>query len=231
MIPQFANPSQYRIYFSLSIIVTALGSILYYLDADPFIRFLGNLNPLLAIIISIFTGLFLLKYLINKANFSIYKRSNTKNSLILIGLAFLFGIEIIVADIWFIEYPADINIPFPKSLLFYPTIGFIVEVFFHLLPLSIIIFILSQFSNLSLIKVIWISLISVSILEPIYQMWFVSQNSLLIVIYTGIHVFLFSLTQLLIFKRFDFISMYLFRLVFYSIWHIFWGYHRVDILF
>jgi len=231
MTPQFAKRSHYQIYFSLSIIVTLLGSFLYYIDSTPFIRFLGNLNPLIALIISIITGLLLLKYLMFKTNFAIYRRNNLKNYLILIGIAFLFGIEVIVADIWFVEYPSDINVPLPKSLLFYPTIGYVVEVFFHLLPLSIIIFILSKFRNLSMSKIIWISIISVSILEPFYQIWFTSQNSLITTIYTGIHVFLFSLTQLLIFKHFDFISMFLFRIVFYSIWHIFWGHLRLELLF
>lgn len=92
-------------------------------------------------------------------------------------------------------YQADINILFPKSLLFYPIIGYIAEVFFHLLLISIIIIFLSSFCKLSINKTVWISVITVSILEPLYQIWFINQNSSFTTIYTGIHVFLFSLTE------------------------------------
>ena len=37
--------------------------------------------------------------------------------------------------------------------------------------------------------------------------------------------------ELLIFKRYDFIAMYAFRLVYYLIWHIVWGYARLRSLF
>ena len=154
-----------------------------------------------------------------------------KHYYILIGVGFLFGIEVIIADIWFADYPVNMNISFPYSILFYPVIGFIVEVFFHLLPLSILIYLLLKFSRLNLDQVIWISIIAVSALEPIYQVWFANDNSLVTGIYTGIHVFLFSLTQLFIFKEFDFISMFLFRILFYMIWHITWGHIRLDVLF
>ncbi len=229
--PHFARRPQYLIYLTISLVVALMGAFLYYNDASTFSRFLGDFNPLIVIAISIVAGILLLYYLSKKTDFAIHKSNNFRNYLILIGVAFLFGIEVIVADIWFARYPADINIVLPQSLLFYPTIGFIVEVFFHLLPLSLGVFVLSRFASLSRNKVVWISIIFVSILEPIYQMWFASQGSLTTTVYTGVHVFLFSLAQLLIFKRFGFVSMYLFRLVFYAIWHIAWGAIRLNLFF
>ncbi len=223
--------SQYLIYFYLSLIIVLLGFFLYYSNASIYNRFLGSFDPLLTIIVSVIIGIVLLYYLKENGYFVIYKSSNVKRYLGLSTIAFLFGLEVIVADICFAKYPADINVPLPKSLLFYPTIGFIVEIFFHLLPLSIGVFILSLFLKSSKSKLVWISIIFVSIIEPIYQMYFAGQDSLIIIIYTGVHVFLFSLTQLYIFKRFDFISMYLFRLVFYAIWHILWGTLRLNLLY
>ncbi|PID35806.1 MAG: hypothetical protein CR993_08015 [Rhodobacterales bacterium] len=231
MTPHRAKRSQYLTYLRVSLIVALLGIVLYYLDASTFGRFLGTLNPLITILVSILTGALLLYYLMEKAQFVVHQPSPFRTHLILIGIAFLFGFEVVIADIWFLDYPADINIPFPKSLLFYPTIGFIAEVFFHLLPLTIGIFVLSQFANLSQSKIVWISILLVAILEPGYQMWFARQNSAATMIYTGVHVFLFSLTQLVILKRFGFVSMYAFRLGFYAIWHVVWGALRLDVLF
>jgi len=222
---------QFLVFLYLSLGIAAFIVILTYIEPNVFSRFLGNLNPLYAIVITIITGFTLLFFLLSKTPFVIIKKQSLKTYLLITGIAILFGIEVIAADIWLVDYPADINILFPKSLLFYPSMGYIVEVFFHLLPISFIILVLSSISKLSMDKIVWISIITVVIIEPLYQVWFSDQYSLTTSIYTGFHVFLFSLTQLLIFKYADFISMYLFRLLFYLIWHILWGYYRLDLLF
>ena len=222
---------QYLALSSISIGVIVLTLILYFIDTSPFQRFLGNLNPLVVLAITIVLAFVLLTFLISKTKLLIYKKLNLKDYLIISGIAVIFGIEVIIADIWLVDYSADINILFPKSLLFYPAIGFIVEVFFHLLPISLIIVVLSTFTKLNINKIVWVSIIVVTILEPLYQIWHISQNPLSTITYTGIHVLLYSLAQLLIFKRFDFISMYLFRMVFYFIWHIWWGYFRFNFFY
>jgi hypothetical protein len=50
-------------------------------------------------------------------------------------------------------------------------------------------------------------------------------------IYIAIHLFVFTITQLIIFKNHDLLSMFGFRLAYYMIWHIVWGYLRLDLLF
>jgi len=222
---------QIFVFLCISLCVVALTLILYFIDPSPFHRFLGDLNPLGILLVTFFLGFFSLAYLIFKTQLAIYKKHNLKDYLIISGIALVFGIEVILADIWLIDYSADINIFFPKSLLFYPAIAYIVEIIFHLVPISFFVFVLSLFRRLSINKIVWISIIAVVIIEPLYQVWFTFQDSKIAVIYTGIHVFLFSLTQLLIFKRFDFVSMFLFRIVFYSIWHILWGHFRLELIF
>ena len=46
-----------------------------------------------------------------------------------------------------------------------------------------------------------------------------------------LNILLINLFQLLIFKRYDFVSMFSFRLAYYAIWHIAWGYVRLNLLF
>jgi len=227
----FKERFQFLVFLYLSIGIIILTLTLSIIDSSSFNRFLGNLNPLAAILISILTGFSLLAFLLSKTQFKVYKKLNIKSYFIIAFIALLFGIEVIAADIWLVDYSADINILYPKSLLFYPAIGYIVEVFFHLLPISLFILILSSLSYFSVNKIVLISIIATAIIETLYQIWFTSQNSLITTIFTGIHVFLFSLTQLLIFKHLDFISMYLFRIMFYFIWHILWGQFRLDLLF
>lgn len=38
-------------------------------------------------------------------------------------------------------------------------------------------------------------------------------------------------TRLALFKRYDFVTMYTFRLVYYLLWHIVWGVIRLRLLF
>jgi hypothetical protein len=81
---------------------------------------------------------------------------------------------------------------------------------------------------------VWIVIIVVAFLEPVYQgihMAASGRFSLWAVLYVGFHIFIINVCQLSLFKRYDFITMYAFRLAYYLVWHIVWGYLRLDILF
>ena len=225
---------QYLVFIGLSIGILGLTGIGYSSHNLLFQRFLGRANPLLAIIFIILLGVILLSVLLSQGWFAIYKKENLKGLFRSSGLAALLGLIAILVDLKIVS-PADMNVLFPESLLFYPTIGFLVEILFHVLPLSVLLIILtSMFRTISYKKIIWVCILIVSLLEPIYQtIWMGSSNQypLWAVVYVGFHVFLINLFQLIIFKRYDFISMYLFRLVYYLFWHIGWGHIRLKVLF
>jgi len=166
--------------------------------------------------------------------FAIYRKQNRKGLLRACGLAALFGIIIIPADL-LIAFPADINVPFPESPLFYPAIGFFAEILFHVLPLALLLIVLSSvFRAANRNRIIWFSVVAVALLEPVYQtLWMVSLDRYPVwaVTYDALHVLAINLLQLIIFRRYDFVSMYAFRLVYYLFWHIGWGYLRLEILF
>lgn len=222
---------QYRVFLYLSGIVAVFTISVNIINPDIFSRFTGNINPLVVLFGSCFLGYFLFVFLNSRTALTIYRNKKPITYLIIACISLLFGIEIIAADIWIADYPKDLNVSFPASLLFYPAIGYVVEIIFHLLPISVIIILLASFTKLSMNKIVWISIITISIIEPVYQIQFTIQSSSITVIYTSVHILLFSITQLLIFKRFDFISMYLFRIIFYLIWHIIWGQLRLSLLF
>ena len=226
--------SQYLAYSGVSIGVAILTGINYFSGNDHFERFIGGANTLIACIGIIVLGFCLLSFLISKGWFAIYKKENLKWLPFSAGLALIPGAIIILVDLKII-YPANMNVPFPDSLLFYPAIGFFVEVLFHVVPLwALMIILTSVFKNISRRRIIWIGILAVSLLEPIFQAASLHASNrypLWAVVYTGFHVLLINVFQLLIFRRYDFISMYSFRLVYYLIWHIVWGYARLTILF
>lgn len=220
---------QYIVFFSLSLIVTALTGIISKISS--FERYFGDINPLIIIVFISILGITLLSYLLQKGEFKIYEKASAAGFLSA-GLAAPLAIGIILVDLK-VVFPNDLNIPYPQSLLFYPAIGFVVEILFHVLPLSVLFFSLTGlFNKMSGKTIIWISIFVVSLLEPIYQtISYVGQYPLWTVVYVGLHVFLINLVQLVVFRRYDFIRMYAFRFVYYLLWHVLWGYMRLRILF
>lgn len=225
---------QFQIYIGLSFIVYSLTAILHFFDSQMFQRFIAVKNPLLACGIIIITGFVLLSFLLSKNWFVIYNKSNFKKGLYAALLALLFVPVSILVDIQ-VGFRKDLNVLFPKSLLFYPAIGFIVEILFHVLPLTLLLFLLTSiFKNLNQQKVIWAAIVIVSLLEPVYQtrlMFSSSHFPLWSSVLVLLNLIAFNLTQLHLFKRYDFVTMYSFRLIYYLTWHIVWGYFRLEWLF
>ena len=222
--------SQYLVFAGLSMGAIGLTGILYFSDRFLFERFIGGINPLIASVLMVLSGLVLLSFLLFRGWFTIYEKASLEGLIRRSGLAAGFGLIVILVDSSVRLYPADLNILFPASLLFYPAIALYAEILFQVLPLSVVLFILTSiFKNNNSNPIIWAGIFAVSLLEPIYQvMPLVSGNyPLWFVAFVFLHVFLVVLTQLIIFKRNDFVSMYSFRLAYYTLWHIVWGYLRL----
>jgi hypothetical protein len=223
---------QYIVFLSLSVIVIFLTGITYISNSSSFQRFFGRFNPLLAVSIVFILGLILFSFLLSDGQFAIYKRGNFKGILLAIGLAVPFAAVILLFD-WKIPFPIDMNVTFPDSLMFYPAMGYVVQILFFILPFCLIYFILGTLvgeSNKPII--IWGSILIVALIEPIFQINFMQdQNPIWATAFVGLHIFLLSLVQLLLFRRYDFITMYSFRLSYYLLWHIIWGHLRLYLLF
>ena len=225
---------QYRPFLGLALVVAIFTGVLYFSGNPAFQRFLGEINPVLVVLISTLAGVIALSVLLARSWFAIYKRENLRRGLLTAAaLATPLGFLIILVDLTGV-FPADINVPFPDSLLFYPAIGFVVEIVFHVLPLTFLLIGLTSLSgNLSYHKIIWPCILLVSVAEPVFQAVLSASDNypLWAGLYVGFHIFLINFIQLWIFKRFDFLSMYAFRLVYYLIWHIGWGWVRLEVLF
>jgi hypothetical protein len=225
---------QYLIYFGISALILGFVEAIYLIDESIFARFLGRINPLIAFSLVIILGFLLLAILISKNWFVIYEAQNLKWLIRYAGLATLLGIIMALVDLR-VKLPSDMNTPFPQSLLFYPAIGFLVEIVFHILPITVLLLITkAMFKDLAVERIVWICIIIVAAIEPIYQtidMASANHYPLWAIIYVCAHVFVINLLQLQLFKKYDFVSMYSFRLVYYLIWHIAWGYVRLKLIF
>ncbi|MBL9095676.1 MAG: hypothetical protein JNK07_02010 [Alphaproteobacteria bacterium] len=130
-----------------------------------------------------------------------------------IGVDFTVGIEVA-------------NVPPPWSLAFYPVMAFVAEVVFHLLPLALL---LAAASALRVSKEVsvWSAMALSSLIEPTFQI--AGDSAGWLAAYVWLQVWAVNATQLYVFRRFGFVSMYLVRIVYYLHWHIVWGALRLTV--
>lgn len=149
-----------------------------------------------------------------------------------VAIATAFAAAMVVMDAIAVPFSADINVPVPGALLFYPVMAFVVEVIFHLVPLALSLFVVARLGpNLVESRRVWASVLVVALLEPIFQVALAANLPRWMNIYLPVHLFAFSLVQLWLFRRHDLLTMIAFRLVYYLLWHIVWGHLRLQLLF
>ena len=223
---------QILIFLGISLFIAILTGILYVRNVFLFKAFFGDLNPLLAVFIVVLVGTILSVFLASRGWFVVHKAGEYKGILVSASLAALPGLVIILIDLKAV-FPEDVNRPFPDSLFFYPIFGFVVEVIFHMLPLGLLLFVLTSFFKLNFEKVIWPCILVVALLEPIFQtvLGFSRPYPTWVIVCVFLNILFINLFQLSIFKRYDFVSMFSFRLMYYLIWHVVWGYVRLSLLF
>ncbi len=224
---------QYIIFLILSLTVLGFTIILYLLQSDVFSGFFGSINPILVIPLFIILGFGTLLYLQIKRDTVIFRKGKPKKWMIVSLIPLAFALGVILMEVFY-PFSEDINVLFPKSLLFYPVMGFVAEIIFQLVPLSLLFALLTViFKKVDQNKIIILCIMIVSLIEPIFQFLFDTSVSrpLWIKLIDAFRIYLFCCVQLFIYKRYDFVSMFLYRMVYYLFWHVIWGTIRLNILF
>ena len=223
---------QYTAYCVLSLVALIFIVILLPSSGVYFRRFFGEMNAIVVIVVTSVVGAAALWALQSSYAFVLLKGKTTLRGMALsAALATVLAIAIVVADL-FIRYPQDTNVPVPQALLFYPAVGFVAGIIFHVLPLGLLLLVLNPLVGwLGRERVVWLGILLVAVLEPTFQVLFEGKAFTWGAAYTWIHVFAIAFLQLYVFRRFDFVSMYSFRLFYYAYWHILWGVIRLEVLF
>lgn len=140
---------------------------------------------------------------------------------VLIGLA--FGITDLVLIEYVLTHPTHQSLPpytqpFPYSLFLFFSGAFEIEVFYRLIPVTLLLFLAKRFANSKHQEgFFWgIALIS-SLREPLEQF---PEGPLWFMVYSLVSGFAMNLVQVLYFKRYGFVASLLVRLSHYLIWHI-----------
>ena len=147
---------------------------------------------------------------------------------VLIGLA--LPIPVIVVD-WMGGFERGINAPAPDSLLFYPSIVVVAEFVFHVAPLSAAAILALLFGRAErAFKLVGLS--AAVAIEPILQIiWGAGRSPAWASVYVGVQLVVFNVIGVYLLLRFGILRALLYRLSYYVVWHILWGYLRLELLF
>jgi hypothetical protein len=225
----------YTAYVILTFLAIGLTALLMPSSSGYFRHYFGETNPLLVVVLASISGGISLSLLHALGTFEIFSGRTTLRGIgVSAGLASVLAVAIIIAD-FFIRYPEDTNVPLPEALLFYPAVGFVAEIAFHVLPLALLMLVLSPLRRKRgsdrRIRPVWLAIAIAAVAEPTFQVVLPGDGFSLASAYTWLHVFAIASLQLYVFKRYDFISMYSFRLIYYAYWHVAWGVIRLEVLF
>ena len=196
--------------------------------------YFGNVPPVLAAILVCSVGTAALYVLHTRLSFFVYVPGTSRRGwLAAVVLAFPFMLSIALIDTLF-RFPMDINVPLPTALIFYLAMGYVAQMALHVAPLAVLLSIGNVlFSSGTGRQLIWISFVLVATLETVFQVRvsLAGGDPAALTAFVAAHLFLFGLVELWLFRRFDYVSMYLFRMVYYGFWHLTWGTLRLQWLF
>ena len=219
---------QYAVLGGTALAAVALTAVQARLDRSVFERFIGGINPLAAMVAVGAVALAALPYLRRHARFEVITRDGLRSGIRFAFVATpLFAASAIAADL-VLRYPEDMNVAVPEALLFYPAIAFLVEVLLHALPLALLVTVFAR-EGIRSNRQFWVLAAPVALIEAVVQAATAATTAT--AIFSGLQLVAFGLVQLHVFRRFGFISMFGFRLVYYCLWHILWGSLRLPLLF
>lgn len=230
--PMMRNPPialgdrrQYLVIVILSFGAIGFTAILLLFPSNVFQPYFWNISPPLAVAMISVLGVVSLGFLSSRRWFEICSRRESLRGVAWsLAFATLFAVVIVLADL-VVVFPYQ-HVPPPQSLLFYPAMAFVAEIVFHVLPLSLLLVVLGPLSEKrEPTRLVWLCIFLASCLEPTFQL---SWSPLKVPlsgaeVYVGLHVFAFNVLQLALFRRYDFVSMYACRVVYYLHWHVIWG--------
>ncbi len=198
-----------------------------------FRRFFGPIPPALVLAASLVIGVIAVDVLRSRGWGDVDAWSYSANGFRVASMfAVAFAVVAVIADCT-LRFDVDINARWPGSLVFYAVIAPVAETVFHLVPLAVLATALDlDFGVDDLSRRVLIVIVLVASLEAVFQAVVASDlDHLALTAFVIVHLFVIGLAELFLFWRYGLAAMVAFRLVYYSLWHIAWGYLRLRVLF
>lgn len=218
----------YLAFWLSALLAATAAGFLNSMDRDAFAAYFSRFNPVLVVAVAAVAGAISLRFLESRGWWSSQPPTEIRRGVLFSTVAALgFASVAIAIDIW-LRFPSDMNVTWPDALLFYPAIAFVAEFAFHLLPLALLLVVTGwQIPRSGFNRRAWTGVLVVALIEAGFQVIFGSSLRF----FVGPHMVAIGVFELLALRRFGYIPMIWFRLAYYLLWHVIWGYVRVDLFF
>jgi hypothetical protein len=194
-----------------------------------FAPYAGPLHPVLAAAVVYGAGALALAGLERRFDMPVLDRSlSLRDRAVAVACAVPFMIFVTAVDLG-VGYPADLNVPLPEALAFYPLIGVVAQQALHVVPFALLLLVLSRIPSLAAEARAWLAIALVPALEAAFQVVGDRSGGGALVPLTVVHLYAFGGVELWLLSRYDYASMYLFRLAYYAWWHVLWGTLRLSL--
>lgn len=226
-------PKTYGPLVLLSAVALGGAGLLQLSGSAAFAPYFGSFNSVAATGVTVLIGGAALVYLRARRWFDVGgARHSFRSILIGIAAAVGFALPVVAIDV-FGAFPQDLNVEPPQSIVFYPVIAVVAEYAFHVVPLALLLMLGAPLVvRLGQARIRWSCVVLVSLIEPTLQtLWASPASPAWVTAYVAVHVFAINLTILYLFGRFDFVTAYGFRVLYYLMWHGVWGAARLPLLF
>jgi hypothetical protein len=199
-------------------------------EKSSYSRYFGSLDPVILFFLTSLLGYLLIPVIKQEHSRAVGSVTALETGFPFIA-ASVFFLSAVLLDVYG-RFPPSLNISFPQSILFYPVIGFVVEIGFHVIPLALLVWVGNCLKSNKIVRNSWFLIIVVASVEPLYQIILGSaERSVGFSVMVGIHVLAINIVAVYLFMKYSFFSMYSLRLIYYMYWHILWGEVRLRILF
>ena len=222
--------ARYAVFIAISFVVVTAATLQTALRPELYEPYFRGIRPAFALAAIGIFGWVALWFLDRGGTFRLYRVSKARGVAAAVGLAVPFMISATVADLVG-RFPEAVNVLLPAALLFYPVMGYVVELLFHAIPLALLLPATASFlRSWPAERRIGLCIALAAMLEPIFQA-LTSTSDAPLTLFVLVQVFVFGLVELWLFRQYDFVAMYAFRLTYYAYWHVLWGYLRLGWLF
>ena len=206
-------------------------------DRDPFERLLGPIPPLAAVAVAAGAGIVALEVLARRGWCPPRDRLDRRAAALLVGAATVLAVAAMAFDAA-VPFDEDMNVAWPRSMLYYPTMAFLAEVALHLVPLAIVATTPNRLADrrpdreapgraTALTAIVAVALVEAG-LQTASALAGPDRRAALFV---APHLVIIGVVELLGFRRKGFAALATFRLTYYLLWHVIWGPVRLRLLF
>jgi len=207
----------------------AASAVLEWLRSDAYEVVLGVTNPVASTAAVVGLGLAGWVVLV-RMGWTPAKDGRSRGRAVAVTAGLALPVPVIIIDCLG-GFPKGINAPFPDAIVFYPSIAVVAEFVFHVAPLAIAA-VLATLIRLDVRTFEVAGLAAAVVIEPILQVaWGIAGVPSWVNAYAGLHLLVFNALGVYLLCRHGLLLVFLYRLSYYVVWHIGWGYIRLQLLF